>query len=61
MVWLVRNFKLKVTQNSKELYSLGGLAYLGNDDDDNDGGNGDGDGGEDSKVNHRYQPRKRHF
>jgi len=42
---LAGNLKLEVTQYLKDLYSLGGLAYPGNDDDDDDDG-----GGEDSEV-----------
>ena len=58
MVWLAGDLKLKETQYSKDLYSLGELAYPGNNDDDDDD---DGDGGEDSKATPSYQPRKRCF
>ncbi|KAK9996839.1 hypothetical protein SO802_021525 [Lithocarpus litseifolius] len=46
LVWLAGNLKLEVTQYSKDLYGLEGLAYPGNDDDDD----GDGDSGEDSEA-----------
>ncbi|KAL0004875.1 hypothetical protein SO802_012436 [Lithocarpus litseifolius] len=63
LVWLAGNLKLEVTQYLKDLYSLRGLAYPGNDDndDDDDGGGGDGDGGEDSEATPSYQPRMRRF
>ena len=46
-----------MTNYSRELYSLGGVARLGDsgdDDDDDDGGDE-----EDSKATPSYQPRKR--
>ena len=54
---LAGNLKLEVTNYSRELYSLGGVAYLGGGDDDDD----DDDGGEEknSEATSSYQPRKR--
>ena len=55
-MWLAVNLKLEVTNYSRELYGLGGVARLGDsgDDDDDDGGDE-----EDSKATPSYQPRKR--
>ena len=52
MVWLARNLKLELTNYSRELYGLGGVAHLGVGDDD-------GGDEEDSKVTTSYQSRKR--
>ena len=59
LVWLAGNLKSEVTNYSRELYGLGGVAHPGDgddDDDDDDGGNGDE---EDSEATPSYQPRKR--
>ena len=54
LVWLAGNLKLEVTNYSRSLYGLKGVAYLGGGDDDDDG-----DDEEDSKATSSYQPRKR--
>ena len=57
---LARNLKLEVTNYSRELYSLGGVAYLGGgDDDDDDDDDDDGGEEENSEATSSYQPRKR--
>ena len=53
MVWLAGNLKLEMTNYSRELYGLGGVA------DPSSGDNDDGGGEEDSEVTPSYQPRKR--
>ena len=53
MVWLARNLKLEVTNYSRDLYDLGGVAHPGGGDDD------DGGKEEDSEVTPIYQLRKR--
>ena len=62
LVWLAKNLKLKVTNYSRSLYGLRGVAYPSsggdNDDDDGDGGGGGGDE-KDSEATPSYQPRKR--
>ena len=53
---MVENLKLEVTNYSRSLYGLGGVAHPGGgDNDDND----DGGDEEDSEVTPSYQPRKR--
>ena len=57
---LARNLKLEVTNYSRELYSLGGVAHLGGgDDDDDDDDDDDGGEEENSEATSSYQPRKR--
>ena len=51
MVWLARNLKLEVTQNSMDLYDHRGLVYPDNDDDDDDD---DGDAEEELEVTSSY-------
>ena len=55
MVWLAGNLKLEVTNYSRKLCSLGGVAHLssGDDDDDDDGEE------EDSEATYIYWLRKR--
>ena len=53
---LARNLKLEVTNYSRELYSLGGVAHLGGGDDDDDDDSGEE---ENSEATSSYQPRKR--
>ena len=59
---MAKNLKLKVTNYSRSLYGLRGVAYPGsggdNDDGDGDGGGGGGDE-KDSEATPSYQPRKR--
>ena len=51
-----------MTQYSKDLYDLRGLAYPGDgDDDDDDSGGDDDDGGKDLEATPSHRPRKRHF
>ena len=57
MVWLAGNLKLEVTNYSRKLCSLGGVAHLssgGDDDDDDDDGEE-----EDSEATYIYRLRKR--
>ena len=63
MVWLARNLKLEVTQNSMDLYDHRGLVYPDNDDDDDDDDDDDinGDAEEELEVTSSYYPWKRHF
>ena len=59
---LARNLKLEVTNYSRELYSLGGVAHLGGgdvDDDDDDDDDDDSGEEENSEATSSYQPRKR--
>ena len=57
MVWLAGNLKLEVTNYSRKLCSLGGMAHLSSGDDDDD----DDDDGEeeDSEATYIYRLRKR--
>ena len=57
MVWLAGNLKLEVTNYSRKLCSLGGVAHLSSGDDDDD----DDDDGEeeDSEATYNYRLRKR--
>ena len=57
MVWLAGNLKLEVTNYSRKLCSLGGVAHLSSGDDDDD----DDDDGEeeDSEATYIYRLRKR--
>ena len=50
---MVENLKLEVTNYSRSLYGLGGVAHPGGGDND------DGGDKEDSKATPSYQPRKR--
>ena len=50
LVWLAGNLKLEVTNYSKDLYGLGGVAHPSG---------GDGGEKEDPKETPGYQPRKR--
>jgi len=43
LVWLAGNLKLEVTQYTRDLYSLGGLAYPDDDNDDYDNSDSDSD------------------
>ena len=56
MVWLARNLKLEVTQNSMDLYDHRGLVYPDNDDDDDDDDDDDinGDAEEELEVTSSY-------
>ena len=52
-MWLARNLKLEMTNYLRELYSPGGVAYLGGGDDDDD------DDEKDSEATPSYRLRKR--
>ena len=56
-MWLAGNLKLEVTNYSRKLCSLGGVAHLSSGDDDDD----DDDDGEeeDSEATYIYRLRKR--
>ena len=54
MVWLAENLKLEVTNYSRKLCSLGGVAHLSSGDDDDDDGEE-----EDSEATYIYRLRKR--
>ena len=56
---LAGNLKLEVTNYSRELYSLGGVAHLGGGDDDDDDDDDDSGEEENSEATSSYQPRKR--
>ena len=58
MVWLVGNLKLEVTNYSRKLCSLGGVAHLSSGDDDDDDDDDDGEE-EDSEATYIYRLRKR--
>ena len=57
MVWLARNLKLEVTNYSRHLYGLKGVAHSGSGDDDDD--NDDRGDEKDLEATPSYQPRKR--
>ena len=56
MVWLAGNLKLEVTNYSRKLCSLGGVAHLSSSDDDDDDDDGEE---EDSEATYIYRLRKR--
>ena len=58
MVWLAGNLKLEVTNYSRKLCSLGGVAHLSSGDDDDDDDDDDGEE-EDSEATYIYRLRKR--
>ena len=53
-MWLAGNLKLEVTNYSRKLCSLGGVAHLSSSDDDDDDGKE-----EDSEATYIYRLRKR--
>ena len=57
-MWLAGNLKLEVTNYSRKLCSLGGVAHLSSGDDDDDDDDDDGEE-EDSEATYIYRLRKR--